>query len=31
MAWIDAFDIDVFPVEDWTESIDKLARYFAGE
>lgn len=31
LAWIDAFDIDVFPVEDWTESIEKLARYFAGD
>lgn len=30
-AWIDAFDIDVFPVEDWMESIEKLGRYFAGD
>ena len=30
-AWIDAFEIDVFPVEDWTESIEKLGQFFAGE
>ena len=30
-AWIDAFDIDVFPVEEWMESIDKLGQFFAGE
>lgn len=31
VAWIDALEVDIFPVVTWEEGLEKLTRYLAGE
>lgn len=31
VAWIDIFDVQIFPVNTWEEGLDKLTRHLAGE
>ncbi len=30
-AWVDALDVDVFPVTTWEEGLEKLTKHLAGE
>lgn len=31
VAWVDALEVDIFPVVTWEEGLEKLTRYLAGE
>lgn len=31
VGWIDAMEVDIFPVTTWEEGLEKLGRYLAGE
>jgi hypothetical protein len=30
VAWVDALDVDIFPVNTWEEGLDKLSKHLAG-
>lgn len=31
VAWVDALDVDIFPVTEWEEGLEKLTKLLAGE
>lgn len=31
VCWIDALDVDIFPVSTWEEGLEKLSKHLAGE
>ena len=31
VAWVDVFDVDVFPVVEWEEGLEKLSRLLGGK
>lgn len=31
VIWMDALDVDIFPVNTWEEGLEKMTQYLAGE
>jgi hypothetical protein len=31
VAWVDALEVDIFPVSTWEEGLEKLSKHLAGE